>query len=361
MATKSISKSLLKKIISDPESVIEQFQLHYVNEQHMTIFRERRDDDFVYQYRGKVLDKKETIERINSLVIPPAWKDVKITHLSNGHLQAIGRDEKLRKQYRYHPRWNKIRNQTKFYKMSDFAALLPLIRIQVEKDLNQKEWCKSKVVALVIKLMEETHIRIGNAQYAKRNKTYGLSTLRSKHLHIYKDRLKFDFVGKKGKQHSVSLKNKKLIRLVMKCEEIPGWELFQYYDKEGNKHRIESSMINDYLHQVTGCHFTAKDFRTWSASVVCFEILLSFEPSKDEKEIKSNILEAYDATAAALGNTRTVCRNYYVHPAIITSYENGKLQSIYEKTESHSDQTDSPLTITEQAVLKVIKNFKPIF
>ena len=361
MATNSISKRLLKKIISDPESVIEQFQLSYVNDQHLTIYRERHAENFVYQYQGKVLDKKDAIDRINSLVIPPAWKDVKITHLANGHLQAVGRDEKLRKQYRYHPRWNSIRNQTKFYKMSEFGALLPIIRIQIEKDLNRKEWCKSKVIALVIKLMEETHIRIGNAQYAKRNKTYGLSTLRTKHVQIYKDKLKFDFVGKKGKQHSVSLKNKKLIRLVMKCEEIPGWELFQYYDKEGTKHRIESSMVNEYLHQITEQHFTAKDFRTWNGSVVCCETLLSFDNTTDEKELNSNILKAYDATAEALGNTRTVCRNYYVHPAIITSYGDGSLQAIYEKSEANYEGNNSLLTITEQAVINVIKNFKPIF
>lgn len=194
----------------------------------------------------KPYSKSNDLQRIESLVIPPAWEDVQISILANGHLQATGRDAKARKQYRYHAIWNKIKNQTKFFKMTEFGQALPKIRSQVEKDIILKTWTKKKVLALVIKLMEETHIRIGNRYYAKKNKTYGLTTLRNKHVHLYKNKLQFQFVGKKGKEHKITLRNKKLIQLVIKCEEIPGWELFQFYDENGEKHHVDSTMINEY-------------------------------------------------------------------------------------------------------------------
>ncbi len=205
----------LQKLLTEPEKVIDQYNLIYVKDNDFPIYRKRWGKGFTYSYSGKTLKDKDELKRIKSLVIPPMWNDVKITHLKTGHLQAVGRDAKHRKQYRYHAKWIKIRNQTKFYKMYNFGKQLPLIRKKVDEDLDQKGWSKSKVIALIIRLMEETHIRIGNEQYAKRNKSYGLSTLRKRHVEVNSSTLKFEFVGKKGKEHTVTIRNRKLVKLVI--------------------------------------------------------------------------------------------------------------------------------------------------
>jgi DNA topoisomerase-1 len=358
MAERKLTVSLLKNIDKNPESAIEKLDLVYVNAHQLSILRKKKGDSFTYLNNGKSISHPNHIERIKSLVIPPAWNNVKISILPNGHLQATGRDTKNRKQYRYHPVWNKIKNQTKFFKMAEFGTSLPDIRNQVEKDIIQKDWTKTKVLALVVKLMEETHIRIGNDYYAKKNKTYGLTTLRNKHVHLFKDRLRFEFVGKKGKEHSITLRNKKLVNLVSKCEDLPGWELFQFYDKFGEKHRVDSTMVNDYLKDITGKSFTAKDFRTWSASVIFFETLMDYDRPISEKQIKNNLLTAFDSTATALGNTRNVCRKYYVHPIIVSSYENDTLHDIFTTIET-SPIISTHLTPTENSVLELIKGYKP--
>ncbi len=341
-----------------PETVVAELDLVYVDNLKLPIHRRRKKKGFDYVLKDKAINDAKLLDRIEGLVIPPAWEDVRITHLVNGHLQAVGLDIKNRKQYRYHPTWLKIRNQTKFYRMAAFGKQLPRIRKQVEKDLRKKTLSKDKVVALVIKLMEETHIRIGSEQYAKRNKSYGLSTLRKKHVHLDKQKLKFEFVGKKGKKHSVTIRNKKLIRLVSQCEDIPGWELFQYYDDDGNKQQIESSMINEYLLAICDQFFTAKDFRTWAASVVFFDTLLEMDPTADAKEINRNILTGYDAAAAALGNTRTVCRKYYVHPLLVSSYESGALQKYFNLADAQ-EETNPYFTASETAILRLIKKYTP--
>ncbi|MFD2916029.1 DNA topoisomerase IB [Psychroserpens luteus] len=358
MAERKLTASLLKSIDRNPESAIEKLDLVYVNAHQLSILRKKKGEHFTYLNNGESISQTTHIERIKSLVIPPAWNNVKISILPNGHLQATGRDTKNRKQYRYHPVWNKIKNQTKFFKMAEFGASLPDIRNQVEKDIIQKDWTKTKVLALVVKLMEETHIRIGNDYYAKKNKTYGLTTLRNKHVHLFKDRLRFEFVGKKGKEHSITLRNKKLVNLVSKCEDLPGWELFQFYDKFGEKHRVDSTMVNDYLKDITGKSFTAKDFRTWSASVIFFETLMDYDRPISEKQIKNNLLTAFDSTATALGNTRNVCRKYYVHPIIVSSYKNDTLHDIFTTIEP-SPIISTHLTPTENSVLELIKGYKP--
>ncbi|MFD0860619.1 DNA topoisomerase IB [Sungkyunkwania multivorans] len=339
------------------ESLLEKYKLVYVTDEKLDIERRKLGKDFVYQIRDKKLTQKEHIERIKTLAIPPAWQGVKITSLENGHLQATGRDAKKRKQYRYHPLWSKIRNQTKFSKMYDFGKLLPSIRRRVDADLDLEGWPKNKVMALIIRLMEETHIRIGNEQYAKRNKTYGLSTLRKRHLKIFDDKLKFHFTGKRGKEHSITLKNKRLIRLVNRCEEIPGWELFHFYDKNGDKQKVESEMVNEYIYDISTSNFTAKDFRTWAASILFFEFLAESEPAQSEKQKDKTVLAALDAAAAALGNTRNVCRKYYVHPHLITSYTSGKLLPYLLDIDKQQD--DEFLTASEKAMLEAIKNYQP--
>mgnify|MGYP000185688750 CR=1 FL=1 len=347
----------LELLLKEPEIAIEHLDLTYVNDDELTIDRIKEDTVFQYAFDGSLVKEEGQLKRIEGLVIPPAWENVRITHLPNGHLQAVGRDVKHRKQYRYHPTWTKVRNQTKFYKMISFGEQLPKIRERVDQDLDQREWSKSKVLALVIRLMEETHIRIGNEQYAKRNKTYGLSTLRTRHVNTFKDKLKFEFKGKKGKQHKITLRNKRLVRLVNRCEEIPGWELFQYYDAKGNKHSIDSGMVNDYLHKISGALFTAKDFRTWSGSIVFFESLMAMKLPKTAKQMHKNVLAAYDSTAKELGNTRNVCRKYYVHPMLASKYESCHLKEEFEKVDGLEEAMPffSP---SEQVVLDFIKSYK---
>src|SRR6056297_2620781 len=352
--------SLLQKLLDKPEIVIEKLNLVYITDDKMPIVRLKQGEDFQYRYLNKPLKRKEDLDRINTLVIPPAWQAVKITDLPNGHLQAVGRDAKKRKQYKYHTLWTKARRQTKFYRMSNFGAILPCIRNVVDTHLEQEDWSKTKVLALVVRLMEETHIRIGNEQYARRNKTYGLSTLRKRHVIVEPNNLKFQFRGKRGKEHSITLRNKKLIKLVSECEEIPGWELFHYYDDKGDKQQIDSGMVNNYLKDISGMHFTAKDFRTWAAGVVFFNALMDMAPTSGTKQINKNILQAYDDTAKALGNTRNVCRKSYVHPKLPIAYEKGELQSYFKRT-ADTDTTKTNFSPSEVALQELISNYKPQF
>jgi len=359
MPVRKINPKLLQQLIESPETAIEHLNLVYVTDPLLSISRKKKKDNFIYLSSDGSLTQKEQLERIKALVIPPAWQNVRITHLKNGHLQAIGEDVKRRKQYRYHALWSKIRNQTKFYRMGIFGDALPKIRKKVDTDIAQKGWPQTKVLALVVKIMEETHIRIGNEQYAKRNKSYGLTTLRKKHVDIFKDKVKFHFTGKKGKEHNITLRNKKLTKLVSRCEEIPGWELFKFYDVDGEKHDIDSSMVNDYIRTISRHSFTAKDFRTWAASVVFFDTLLDFGTEMEEKKQHKNILAAFDTAAVALGNTRNVCRKYYVHPLLVLSYEDGSLTKTFKKAASYNG--DIYFSSSEKAILKEIKNYSPVF
>lgn len=356
MRTKKIDViDFAQKLISEPEEAISLLDLKYVSKEELSIERIKNKTGFLYLHHNKPIKSKDDLKRITDLVIPPAWQEVKIAALQNAHLQAIGFDIKRRRQYRYHPFWNKIRNRTKFYKMIAFGEALPKIRKRTEQDLTLVGWPKNKVLALIVSLMEETHIRVGNEQYAKRNKTYGLSTLRTKHLKIFNDKLRFEFTGKRGKKHKITLNNKKLMHLVSKCEEIPGWELFQFYDKDGRKMSVDSGMVNEYLHDISGHLFTAKDFRTWAGTVIFFETLMEFEKTSETKTLEKNILLAFDKTAKELGNTRNVCRKYYVHPFVVKRYKEESLFPLFDEIERFSNNSShSP---TEIAVLKLIRKF----
>lgn len=334
--------------------------LVYVYDNDMPIRRVGKADEFVYLLHGAQLQEKAHLKRIEKLVVPPAWQEVRITNLPNGHLQVTGRDVKYRKQYRYHPQWSKIRNRTKFNRMVAFGQQLPRIRKQVDKDLSRKGWPKKKVVALIIRLMEETHIRIGNQQYAKRNQTYGLSTLRKKHVDVYKDRLRFEFTGKKGKEHKVSLKNKRLVKLVSECEEIPGWELFKYYGPLGTKKTVDSTMVNDYIHSIFGSRFSAKDFRTWAATLIFFDTLYDFGTTFDEREQQHYILKAYDSAAKELGNTRNVCRKYYVHPLIEKAYVNGQIVDYFKMVDEETDG-DYGRTASEKGLQSLLEDLHELY
>lgn len=354
----TLSPDDVETVMTDPHEAVKLANLRYVSENHLSIKRKKVGRGFAYYRKDEKISDTKTLDRIKKLVIPPAWKEVRITHLPNGHLQVVGRDEKERKQYMYHPTWSEIKNQTKFFKMSSFGKMLPKIRKQVDIDLNQKGMPKTKVLALVIRLMEETHIRVGNHYYAKNNKTYGLSTFRTKHVKTFKDGLRFEFIGKKGKEHSITVEDRKLVDLINQCEEIPGWELFKFYNENGEKQSIDSGMINDYIHDLSGEIYSAKDFRTWSASKIFFETLLELGFTEDEKQNKKNILSGFDAAAEGLGNTRTVCRSYYVHPKIIETYETGEIVPYFKKVKEDVKPNYVQLSETEKAIHKLISDYQ---
>lgn len=347
----------VKKVLEDPTHAAKLADLVYITENKLTIQRHRHGRGFYYTEHGKKIKSKSAIKRFKSLVIPPAWNEVFITPLENGHLQVVGRDEKNRKQYRYHPHWSQIRNKTKFFKMRAFGKSLPKIRKQVENDLKLPIMTKRKCLAVVLHLMEETHIRIGNSYYANTNKTYGLSTMRTKHLEVLENKLLFQFTGKKGKKHKIVIKDKKMQDLVLQCEEIPGWELFQYYDEDGNHHSIDSGMVNDYIRDISGDIFSAKDFRTWAATKIFFETLYNIGVEENKSQNKKNILEAYDAAAEGLGNTRAVCRKYYVHPVLVEKYEDGSIQSYFDKLDTIKNKPKL-LSTTETVLLDLLNEYE---
>lgn len=316
----------LEKIGRDARVTARVVGLRYTSNSSAGYYRKRRGDSFYYvdEDQQRVRDK-EIIDRIKSLVIPPAWEQVWISKYENGHLQATGIDAKGRKQYRYHPQWNKIRNQSKFYRLRNFASALPMIRQQVDKDLQLKGLPYEKVVALVIRLIELTNIRIGNDAYKKLYGSFGLTTLQDKHIKVESSRIWFEFVGKKGVRHKISLQSRKLANLVKKCKDIPGQDLFQYYEEDGSHKCIGSADVNNYLKQVTGEDFTAKDFRIWAGSVNALCAFRDTAPPESDSDCKRKIVNVLDSVAKKLGNTRTVCRKYYVHPTVVAAFEKGSI------------------------------------
>lgn len=294
--------------------------------------------------------------RIKKLVIPPAWENVWICSNPNGHLQVTGIDVRGRKQYKYHPAWNTFRNHTKFYRLYEFGCCLPNMRLKLEKDLSLPGLPLQKVLATVVSLMERTNIRIGNCAYEKIYGSYGLTTMKDKHVKINGTKLKFSFKGKKGVYHDINIKAKRLASIVKKCQDIPGKELFQYYDEEGNRKSIDSGMVNEYIKEISGGDFTAKDFRTWSGTVQALVALkeLGFET---QTEAKRNIASALDNVSNALGNTRTVCKKYYVHPIILSLYETKTLEkNINQLDEIEKDDGKSDLTTEEKILMNILKS-----
>jgi DNA topoisomerase-1 len=307
-------------------------KLRYINDSVPGIRREADKDGFIYlNPDGSKVEDEETLARIKSLVIPPAWREVWISPFPNSHLQATGLDAKNRKQYRYHSDWNKIRSETKFSKMRSFAHVLPEIRKHVDKHLSQHDISKHKVIAVVIRLMEKAYIRIGNNEYMKKNGSYGLTTLRDRHVQITGSRIRFSFKGKKGVMHDIELMDRRLANIVKKCKDIPGQHLFQYIDEEGNRHSIESGDINDFIHEICGEEYTAKDFRTWAGTLKAFEALKMLEPAESETQWKKQVNEIVKAVARSLGNTPTVCRKYYIHPRLIELHRQGELHNFFKE------------------------------
>ncbi|HEX5167440.1 MAG TPA: hypothetical protein VFV93_18670 [Thermomicrobiales bacterium] len=299
--------------------------LRYVNDSEPGFRRVRRGKGFsYYDPSGERLTDPATLDRIASLAIPPAWTDVWICISPRGHLQATGRDARNRKQYRYHPRWRDVRDEAKFDRMIEFGETLPAIRATVDSDLSRPGLPREKVLAIVVRLLGSTHIRVGNTEYARDNHSFGLTTMRNRHVEVDGADIIFEFNGKGSKKHTVGIHDRRLARLIARLRELPGQQLFQYLDHEGTRHTISSDDVNAYLKQISGRDLTAKDFRTWAGTVLAAGALADAGPSDDERQAEATVVAAIKAVAAQLGNTPTVCRACYVHPAIIEAYLDGQ-------------------------------------
>lgn len=346
------------KIDQNYERAATVIDLVYIRDNVAGIERMKKGTGFTYRYDSKTVTNKAELERIRKLVIPPAWKNVWISPVANGHIQATGLDARNRKQYRYHARWNSLRKVTKYHHLYEFGKTLPALRQRLDADINSKDLTEEKVLATVISLMEHTYIRIGNESYEKMYGSYGLTTLKDQHVKIHGSDIEFSFKGKKGVYHRITLKNKKLAKIVKECRDIPGKELFQYYDAAGNRKSIDSGSVNRYIKEASGNEFTAKDFRLWAGSLSMLRAFKMMNPPATKKECKKNILTALEEVSQKLGNTKTVCRNYYVHPGIIQLYEENNLTRYLKQIrQSNADAKNlGCLSCEEEVLMKLLKS-----
>lgn len=332
-------------------------QLRYVRSDQKGYSRKKKGEGFIYlDTEGRTIRDPEIIRRIQGLVLPPAWTDVWICPFPNGHLQATGIDALGRKQYRYHARWSATRNEHKFDRLFAFGKKLPLLRKQIINDIRKKSLIREKVTAIALSIMNETFIRTGNTAYEKAYGSYGLTTLKNKHVTINGSQALFRFKGKKGVMHQIALKDASLARLLKNVKELPGQELFQYYDEEGTLHKLDSGDINDYLKEHMDEAFTCKDFRTWAGSVLALRFMMQAEDAIDA-EAKKNMLAIIDSVAAKLGNTRAICRKYYIHPGLLQSYEQKELDAVLEKLKKYKD-TKELHQQAEKALLSFLKTLQ---
>src|ERR1051325_2107288 len=331
--------------------------LRYVSDETPGFSRERRGKGFRYlDLRGKEVRDRDHLARIKSLAIPPAWESVWICPVESGHLQATGRDARGRKQHRYHPKWRETRDETKYNRMIAFAKLLPKIRQRVAKDLRAEGLTRDKILAAIVKLLEISLIRVGNAEYARDNKSYGLTTMKDHHAKIRGEKIIFDFRGKSGKDHKIEIEDPRLARIVKRSQDLPGQELFQYIDDQGQRQDVKSEDVNDYLHEIVSGDFTAKDFRTWAGTVLAAMALQEFEKFDTQAQARKNVLRAIERVAERLGNTPSVCRKCYIHPAIVNSYMDGQmLQTAQQRAERELAGNISKLRPEEAAVLGLLQ------
>jgi DNA topoisomerase-1 len=358
--TEKLDTGLTIAVFVDPVESAKAAGLRYVTDDEPGIRRRKRGRGFTYldPQKGTVRDGK-TLERIRKLAIPPAWTDVWISPRPNGHLQATGRDARGRKQYRYHADWREVRDETKFGRMIAFGEALPRIRERIERDLSQRGLGRDKVLATVIKLLETTLIRIGNAEYARQNNSFGLTTLRDQHVDVEGTTLRFEFRGKGGKEHSVEVHDRRLARIVKQCRDLPGQKLFQYLDEGGERQSVSSEDVNAYLRETTGEDFTAKDFRTWGGTVLALSALLEVGSCENEREANKAVVEAIKHVAGELGNRPAICRRYYVHPLVIQRFLEGALRDTLEEAvgEEGGEGTDG-LRRLEAQMLRLLKTGK---
>ena len=312
--------------LDDPAEAARAAGLLYVTDAVPGLTRRRSGRGFTYlQPDGTRVRQRQRLMRIRRLAIPPAWTDVWICPSPRGHIQATGRDAKGRKQYRYHERWREVRDETKYGRMIAFGEALPAIRARVEADLGRPGIPREKVVATVVRLLDSSYIRVGNAEYARDNESFGLTTMREEHVDVRGDRIRFTFKGKSGKDHEIDVHDRRVARIVRQIQDLPGQDLFRYLDDEGQARTVESADVNGYLREVIGEAFTAKDFRTWAGTVLAARELARLGPFESETEAKRNLVTAVRSVAGRLGNTLAVCRKCYVHPAVIDCYLQGRI------------------------------------
>ena len=340
----------------DYREIAQTVRLLYVSDTLPGIRRIKKGKGFSY-VAGRKAVTGEDLTRIKKLVIPPAWTRVWICSSANGHIQATGYDLRGRKQYRYHALWSAARKETKFHRLYEFGKSLPALRLRLEEDLGRKALCQEKVVAAVIALMERTYIRVGNEDYEKLYGSHGITTLKDNHVTIKGDTMRFSFKGKKGVFQNVSLSNRRLARVVKQCRDIPGKELFQYYDADGARRSIDSGVVNEYIKAATRTEYTAKDFRTWAGSLNLLRALKAAGEAVTQAERKKNIVTALDEVSQKLGNTRTVCKNYYVHPKLIELYEEDALSKYLKELDAiELPDGQTELTRDEKLLMRILKS-----
>jgi DNA topoisomerase-1 len=340
----------------DPRAVAREAGLRYSTDDRPGIRRVRAGKGFTYRdAEGRTVRDPDTLARIRSLAIPPAWTDVWICPWPNGHVQATGRDARGRKQHRYHPRWHEKRDESKFDRMIEFAGALDRIRERCNEDLARPGLPREKVLAAVVRLLELTLIRVGNDEYARLNKSFGLTTLRDRHAAVEGTQVRFTFRGKSGRKHEVGLRDRRLAGLIRRCQELPGQELFQYVDDDGTTRDVDSDDVNAYLREISGGDFTAKDFRTWAGTVLAYRALRALQPAGSETAARRNVVAAMRETAGALGNTPAVTRRSYVHPAVLDAYMDGSVGGAL--VEAAEEQETPPAEATpeeEEAVVELL-------
>ena len=343
--------------VVDPRDAAETAGLLYVSDEEPGIRRRKSGKGFTYtKPDGKKVDDKATLDRIKSLAIPPAYTDVWICAKANGHIQATGRDAKGRKQYRYHPAFREVRESTKYEHMLEFAKGLPAIRKTIDEHMSLRGLPREKVLATVVHLLENTLIRVGNSDYVKQNKSYGLTTLRDPHVKVDGSELRFQFKGKSGKTWRLQVKDRRIARIVKACQDLPGQDLFQYLDENGEQQSITSADVNAYLKEITGSDITAKDFRTWAGTVLAALALAEFEEFDSDAKAKKNIRAAIEKVSSRLGNTPSICRKCYVHPEVFASYlDGGLLLDIKEEIETELREDLANLKPEEAAVLALLE------
>src|SRR3954453_810439 len=345
------------EIAPDPVEVAEEAGLRYVSDEEPGYSRKRKGDEFDYfDTEGKRIRDEKRLLRIRRTGVPPAYTKVWICPSSNGHIQATGRDARGRKQYRYHERWREVRDENKYDRMLLFGKALPKIRRRVNRDLKLRGLPREKVLATVVQLLGRTFIRVGNEEYAKENKSFGLTTMRNRHVDVTATKLKFTFRGKSGKDHEVDVTDRRLAKIIRQLQDLPGQEVFQYLNENDERRKVTSEDVNDYLREITGEEFTAKDFRTWAGTVLAAIALHSQERFENKTQAKKNVKDAISAVAKILGNTPTVCRKCYVHPAVPETYLDGAMiDGLKQKTEETLERQLGDLRSEEAAVMSFLQ------
>jgi DNA topoisomerase-1 len=343
--------------VVDPRDAAESAGLRYVSDEQPGIRRRKAGKGFTFvKPDGSKVTDEATLKRIKTLAVPPAWTDVWICPHANGHIQATGRDAKGRKQYRYHTRFREVRDGTKYEHMMAFAQALPAIRAKLKEHMALRGLPREKVLATVVNLLETTLIRIGNDDYVKQNKSYGLTTLRNKHVEVDGAALRFNFKGKSGKAWNLQVKDRRIAKIVRACQELPGQELFQYVDEDGVQRDVTSADVNAYLKEITGTDISAKDFRTWAGTVLAAMALKEFETFDSDAKAKKNVRAAIEHVASKLGNTPTICRKCYIHPEIMSSYVEGSLLlEVKKEVEAELRDDLAGLKPEEAAVLSLLE------